>query len=53
MMKKLITFLLFFALAAAMLCGCGWNKSTAQTEGADGSNLLFPGFDAMEDRPNG
>ena len=40
-MKKLIAFLLFLALTATLLCGCGWNKVTAMTENNDGRMMLI------------
>lgn len=40
-MKKLIAFLLFLALAATILCGCGWNHSISANENNDGRMLLI------------
>lgn len=36
-MKKIIAILLLLAL---LLCGCGWNKASADTSGTDGRMML-------------
>lgn len=40
-MKQIIVFIvLLLILAALILCGCGWNKSTVNTSGSDGRMML-------------